>query len=264
MDISVIIPTYKPQDYIWDCLDSLKCQTFDKERFEIIIILNGCKEPYQSKILSYISLNLKIHNVHFIQTDEPGVSNARNIGLDEAHGDYIAFIDDDDYVSSIYLENLYKHIGINSIPISNVLAFNDGENGFIDYYITNMFAKIKTEHALKIMHARSYMSIPVAKLINRDYIGIRRFDKRLKNGEDSLFMLGISDKIKYVRPTSEKAIYYRRNRTNSAVTRHKKFSEILNNKVNLFFAYIPYLLRPWRYNILFCISRFAALLKPTK
>lgn len=261
MDISVIIPTYKPQDYIWECLDSLKNQTFNKDRFEIIIILNGCKEPYQSKIEDYIKLNLESLNVHFIQTNQPGVSNARNIGLEKSDGDYIAFIDDDDYVSPIYLESLYEHVEEGSISISNVLAFNDGEEGFIDYYITNMFSRIKNKSASKIMHARSYMSIPVAKLISRKDIGKRRFNKRLKNGEDSLFMLSISDKIKYVRPSSEKAIYYRRYRANSAVTRHKSFGEIFNNKLHLFFAYIPYVLRPWRYNIWFCMSRLVALFK---
>ena len=54
MKISVIIPTYKPKEYIWECLDSLKSQTFDKKEFEIILILNGCKEPYYSEIDKYI------------------------------------------------------------------------------------------------------------------------------------------------------------------------------------------------------------------
>lgn len=102
MKISVIIPTYKPQSYLWECLDSLRNQTFPKSDFEIFLILNGCKDPYQSQIENYLLIH-EICNLRLIQTDQLGVSNARNIGLDCANGDYITFIDDDDYVSPYYL-----------------------------------------------------------------------------------------------------------------------------------------------------------------
>ena len=111
------------------------------------------------------------------------------------------------------------------------------------------------------MHARSYMSIPVAKLIDINSIKSRRFNKKFKIGEDGLFMLSISDCIKYVAPTDEDAIYYRRFRQNSAITRKKTKYEVLKNKINLGFAYLPYLLQPWKYNFIFCLTRYAALLR---
>ena len=102
MKISVIIPTYKPGAYIWECLDSLRNQTLPKEDFELILVLNGCKDPYYSQIQEYIDKNLIGNNVNFIQTDTGGVSNARNIALDVAKGEYITFIDDDDYISASF------------------------------------------------------------------------------------------------------------------------------------------------------------------
>ena len=54
MEISVIIPTYKPDYYIWECLDSVKEQTLNKNSFEVLIILNGEKEPHYNNILNYI------------------------------------------------------------------------------------------------------------------------------------------------------------------------------------------------------------------
>lgn len=54
MKISVIIPSYKPRDYLFECLDSLSCQTFPHDEFEVVLILNGCKEPYISTINSYL------------------------------------------------------------------------------------------------------------------------------------------------------------------------------------------------------------------
>ena len=108
MKVSVIIPTYKPQKYLWKCLDSLDNQTLAKDYFEVVLVLNGCKEPYDTQIKEYISK----HNdliINYIQTDEGGVSNARNIGIDVAKGEYVSFIDDDDYVSPKYLQRLLEN-----------------------------------------------------------------------------------------------------------------------------------------------------------
>ena len=65
MEISVIIPMYKPDYYIWECLDSLKNQTISQNEFEILIILNGEKEPYYSQINNWINEN-NIKNIKFI------------------------------------------------------------------------------------------------------------------------------------------------------------------------------------------------------
>ena len=97
MKISVIIPTYQPKDYLWECLNSLTSQTISKDDYEVIIVLNGCDEPYKSQIQSYIDAKEGFH-FSLIQTDVPGVSNARNIGLDKSKGEYISFIDDDPWV----------------------------------------------------------------------------------------------------------------------------------------------------------------------
>ena len=48
--ISVIIPTYTPKDYLWECLGSLENQTLSKDEFEVILVLNGEREPYESLI----------------------------------------------------------------------------------------------------------------------------------------------------------------------------------------------------------------------
>ena len=53
--ISVIIPTYKPEKYIYDCLKSLEEQTISKDFFEVIIVLNGDKQPYYDDIYEHIS-----------------------------------------------------------------------------------------------------------------------------------------------------------------------------------------------------------------
>lgn len=109
MDISIIVPTYKPDYYIWECLESLKNQSLDREKYEVLIILNGEKESYYSNIKNWIEKN-KVENFEILYTKISGVSNARNIGLDNSRGEYIVFIDDDDYVDRNYLEELLKKI----------------------------------------------------------------------------------------------------------------------------------------------------------
>ena len=117
MKISVIIPTYKPQSYLWECLDSIVQQTFPKEHFEVILVLNGCTEPYKSMIEKYIAEKMQGMNMNFIHTEESGVSNARNLALDVAVGEYITFLVDDDYISDCTLSELYEVANKGFVPI---------------------------------------------------------------------------------------------------------------------------------------------------
>ena len=235
MNISVIIPTYKPQEYIWDCLHSLTIQTLSPENYEILIILNGCKEPYYSTIQAYINTLFSMCNVRLLQTDISGVSNARNIGLDNAQGEYVAFIDDDDYVSPTYLEALLAKASKNTIALSNTIAFS-AENPHIDYYIAQAYNHYASRGKQPFYKPRSYMAGPCMKLIHHDMINDIRFDTRFKNGEDSLFMFCISKNVQYVDFTSRDVFYYRRYRLNSAsMGRH--LCEKIQNAQKLCCAY---------------------------
>ena len=259
IQVSVIIPSYKPKYWIWECLDSLKTQTFPKNKFEIVLILNGCNEPYFSDIRGYIGRELFGYHVNFIQTDQGGVSNARNIGIDNAKGEYLTFIDDDDYVSPSYLQELYDIALTGRTAISNVLAFRDGENKTIDYYITNLFKKIQGRQNVPIMQARSFMSVPFAKILAREIVSSRRFNVKYRNGEDSLFMFNISDEIKKLTTTSENAIYYRRFRENSAVTRKRSKRSRVKNEIRMIMEYTRiYLSNIKGYSFNFYLSRIIA------
>lgn len=236
--ISVIIPTYRPQAYIWECLLSLATQTLPKNLYEIIIVLNGCNEPFHSQIQQYIIDYLSAHQVQLIQTDTGGVSNARNLGLDAAKGDYITFIDDDDYISPTYLEELYTLADENTIVLAYPYAFNDGKpNIQLPYRITDAYNYcIKHKYNTIDTIARKFFSGPCMKLIPVSFIQDKRFDTRFKNGEDSLFMFLISNKFKTLILTSTKAIYYRRFRTGSA-SLSLNYLQRLKNSIRLSIEY---------------------------
>ena len=216
--ISVIIPTYRPKAYIWECLQSLAEQTLARDQFEVIVVLNGCNEPYYTQIQQFIAEHMSALRVRLIQTDTASVSNARNIGLDEAQGNYITFIDDDDYVSTTYLQEMQSLTTGDNIVICYPYAFNDGHpEQQLPYRITNAYNQCVGKSHISINSmARKFFSGPCMKLIPATYIGEKRFDLRFKNGEDSLFMFFISNQIKTISITKQNAIYYRRYRSNSA------------------------------------------------
>lgn len=247
MKISVIIPSYKPKEYLWACLDSLCRQTLDKNEYEVILVLNGCNEPYASQIKQYISKQDGI-DIKLIQTDVAGVSNARNLALDNAIGEYIAFIDDDDLVSEYYLEGLLLKASRDTVPLAYPYAFNDGNLNYQKpYSITKEYEKRKDKGRQKQVKVRKYFSGPWMKLIHRDMIGDRRFDLRFANGEDSLFMFLLSDRMRWVDFASSNTIYFRRYREGSAVTKTRAFSEVLYNCWALFKEYTRVLFSDFRH-----------------
>ena len=121
MKITVIVPTYKPQAYLWECLDSIYNQTLPKSDYELVLVLNGCNEPYNTQILDWLSKHKDL-NVQFFQTYTGGVSNARNIALDNAKGEYVTFIDDDDYISSTFLKELLDNSSESCVTISRLYS----------------------------------------------------------------------------------------------------------------------------------------------
>lgn len=263
MKVSVIVPTYKPKEYIWECLQSVSQQSLDRSSYEVIIVLNGCDEPWKGQIARYININMSNHRVKFIHTHYIGVSHARNIALDVAEGEYITFVDDDDYISPQYLEELYCKASQDVISCCYPYAFYDNNpNEQLPYRITNEYIKQSINCKLPFYSAKKYFSGPCMKLIHRDIILKRRFDIKFKNGEDSLFMFLISDKIRYVDFTSKNAIYYRRFRENSAVTTKRSRLSIIKNSLNLIKAYSQiYFRSPCRYNLYFYVTRILGAIK---
>ena len=122
--ISIIIPTYRPQDYLWQCLDSFAAQTLDKRLWELVVVLNGESEPWLNQLKDYRDSHPDMH-IQIFHTETTGVSNARNIGLDKAKGEYIGFVDDDDYVSPTYLEELASIATPDTVSAAFSIAFDE-------------------------------------------------------------------------------------------------------------------------------------------
>ena len=101
--VSLIIPVYNVQDYIEKCLDSVVNQTIDD--MEIIIVNDGSKDQSKQKIERYLE---KYPKIKYLEKENGGLSDARNYGLKFATGEYVAFLDSDDYVEKNTYEEMYN------------------------------------------------------------------------------------------------------------------------------------------------------------
>ena len=97
MKFSIIIPAYNVADYLENCVESILKQTYDN--YEVIIVNDGSTDE-TGKIADDLSLQFKQINV--IHQSNGGASKARNTGMKEVVGDYILFLDGDDFWSDIY------------------------------------------------------------------------------------------------------------------------------------------------------------------
>lgn len=104
--ISVVVPIYNVEKYIARCLDSILMQ--DYENLELILINDGSTDNVEAKINTYLEKYPDI--IKYIKKDNGGLSDARNKGIEIATGDYIMFVDSDDYLEPNLLKKLSPYI----------------------------------------------------------------------------------------------------------------------------------------------------------
>ncbi|MBN1111282.1 MAG: glycosyltransferase [Bacteroidales bacterium] len=100
--VSVIIPVYNTEQYLEKCIDSVLDQTFDS--FEIIAINDGSSDNSLELLRSYASCN---SNIRVLDQKNKGLSFTRNLGIDEALGEYVYFLDSDDWIDPDLLSKMY-------------------------------------------------------------------------------------------------------------------------------------------------------------
>ena len=211
--IAVILPTYIPKEYIVKCFDSLDSQSLSNSEYCVYIGLNGPRddnETFVKSCLGKFSFNYK-----YFYLSTAGVSHTRNALIEESKEDYIVFLDDDDEITSNYLENLLSVSTPTTMGIANVMNFIGERNNISENYIGKSFKKLASKGSSLFVY-RKYFSSPCAKMLHRKMIGNARFDTKLARGEDGLFMATISNNIDYIAKCSSDTIYYVNYRQNSA------------------------------------------------
>lgn len=129
--VSVIIPVYNVYEWIDQCMESVVNQTFT--HFEVILINDGSTDGSDIKCQKWAERDSRIK---YISKENEGLSPTRNLGIQEAKGEYLTFIDSDDWIDVSYLEKLYHAILENRVAMSecDIYRFNN-DTGELTYRV---------------------------------------------------------------------------------------------------------------------------------
>ena len=134
--ITVIVPVYNVENYLNKCLDSLINQTY--KNLEIIVINDGSTDNSGIICQEYAQ---KDNRIIYIEKENGGQAEARNMGLDRMTGTYVTFVDSDDWVEPNYVEVLYKKLleYCADIAVGNYYSYNEQEGIFYFHIFGNSY-----------------------------------------------------------------------------------------------------------------------------
>lgn len=180
--VSIIVPVYNTKDYLHRCVDSILAQTFTD--FELLLIDDGSTDSSGIICDNYSQIDSRVRVFH---KKNGGVSSARNIGLDNANGEWITFVDSDDWVAAAYIEKLYEKTDHVDLLMSYAKCYNQqGEikqKKYLERYINSEDIGI-----LFLEHDLGWQTSPWAKFFKKDIIDELRFVEGMHIGEDMVFL----------------------------------------------------------------------------
>jgi glycosyltransferase involved in cell wall biosynthesis len=250
--ISIIVPVYNASAYIDQCIESITNQTLDE--IEIILINDGSTDNSLQHLENW---SIKDRRIKVYNQRNQGVSEARNFGLNLAKGQYIGFVDADDWVEPEMYEKMYNEI-INQKAdwvISNVFIHKSNHNPILRLELTDRIVELTSDKTFSIIELFrfKYDFANWNKLFKKEIIDEHtiRFNTEMKLWEDLLFNLKyilFLDKIVII----NEGFYHYRVVENS-LTRSN--SSLLVNQYNkLFGDYINYLSSHNNQKELFCFK----------
>lgn len=238
--ISVIIPTYNCSKYITDAIQSVLNQTYNN--YEIIIIDDGSTDNTKEILAPYISKNL----IKYIQQSHLGQAAARNRGLNESTGDYIAFLDADDMWKKAKLEKQIELIQKSKVDVCYTDSKPiDTETGSVISYI--MASKIARQlprgNVLKHLIFFNPIALPSVLVKRECFEKVGTFDESIQMGDDWDMLLRLSTRYKFDF-VNEKLCIFRRNRPNSISSNKEKRITEQERIIKKFFQLYPHILHP--------------------
>lgn len=201
--ITVIVPVYNVENYLRKCLDSIITQTY--KNIEIVVVNDGSMDASGEICKEFAEMD---HRITYIEQENAGLSAARDTGLNNMSGNYVTFVDSDDWIELDYVETLYKKITEYQadIAVGNYYSFNESEGMFYfnilgDSYYEKVYDNVSIfENLYETQEMRSFALISAwGKLYKARLFEQLRFDMG-KLGEDGY----LNQKVYLL---SEKVIY---------------------------------------------------------
>lgn len=178
--ISIIVPVYKAEKYLHRCIDSILAQSYTD--FELLLINDGSPDKSGQICDSYAAKDSRVLVFHKANR---GVSSARNLGLENARGEWVTFIDSDDWVKTEFLEKMPINLDIDLCVGGNICS----SGSYIKLQDKQYDRKIITNFLKQYLPTQLLHTV-WGKLLKREII-IRnniRFNEDIRFGEDTLFI----------------------------------------------------------------------------
>lgn len=179
---SIIVPVYNAEKTLRKCLDSILCQT--NPDFEVLMIENGSRDSSHAICQEYSAADSRFH-LHTCENN-CGPSGARNVGLENAHGEFVAFVDSDDFVEPEYLESLRC-----GFQTSDVVFFGyrqiSTEGTFLGRHIPVVSENAGYHETLLQLSKQDLFGYTWIKAFRKSVIGAHRFSMKLNLLEDEVF-----------------------------------------------------------------------------
>lgn len=189
--ISVIVPVYNREAYIAECLQSVQAQSW--KNFEILVIDDGSTD---ASLQICCSIAEQDPRIRILQGEHKGVSQARNLGLEAARGEYILFVDSDDIIHSRLMEALATGMEREHAAIGGTMGvqltqqhWESNKNKMLQSSKepeTTLHSNEDTVH--KLLTEVMPLSVLGGVMIRRDWVGQTRFRTDLTIGEDFYFV----------------------------------------------------------------------------
>lgn len=182
--ISIIIPIYNSEATLRRCLDSVINQSISD--WELLLVDDGSTDKSGEVCDEYAAKDKRIKVFHKING---GVSSARNTGLNYAKGDWIAFIDADDYVNDAYLANLWEHSQKQVDLVISYAEIHNGDDINKELYPSKLVDDTNFD-TMFIENDMNWHTSPWSKLYKRNIIEEHhiRFCEGMHIGEDAVFL----------------------------------------------------------------------------
>lgn len=213
--ISIVIPVYNAEKYLGGCLNSIQNQTY--KNFEVILVNDGSIDNSESICKSFVETDTRFR---YYLKGNGGASSARNFGLNHVTGDYITFIDADDWVEENHLEVLINNIKENNsdMAVSSIKKFDNSNNFYFrvysneEKYLLNYNKLNRVEFLVilpKLIPANNSYKVAVSKLFKKELVTDVRFDESIVYGEDLEFFFKIYNNINSISYIDEVTYVYR-------------------------------------------------------
>ncbi|WP_270529861.1 glycosyltransferase family 2 protein [Limosilactobacillus vaginalis] len=223
LDLSIIIPAYNVSGYIEKCIESLISQN-TKFSYEIIVVNDGSTDDTLCRVSKYRSNKL----IKIINKSNNGVSSARNSGLEISRGEYISFVDADDYVTPDFVETL--------IELAKRKDADIVQGAYSVFNKQRRRKNVSSEKVKKVNPFTSLYGYPWGKVYKAYLFNDAIFPVNFWF-EDTMIMYRCYPKAKKVYSTSKKIYCYRLNPTGqtSSSVKNKKSLESLYITIQLLF-----------------------------